>query len=72
MDDGEVVTNKACLVAQVFSHVECLDFREIFAPVARLMAITILLAFAASRGFKLSNGCEKCVPKWCHSRGSIC
>jgi hypothetical protein len=33
--------------------VEGLDFREIFAPVARLEAIRILLAFAASKGFKL-------------------
>jgi hypothetical protein len=53
MDDGEVVTNKACHVAQGFSQVECLDFRENFAPVARLMAIRILLAIAASSGFKL-------------------
>jgi hypothetical protein len=33
--------------------VEGLDFRETFAPVARLEAIRILLAFAASKGFKL-------------------
>jgi hypothetical protein len=33
--------------------VEGLDFGEIFAPVARLDAIRILLAFAASKGFKL-------------------
>ena len=32
---------------------EGLDFRETFAPVARLEAIRILLAFAASKGFKL-------------------
>jgi hypothetical protein len=51
--DGEVVRNKARLVAQGFSQVEGLDFGEIFAPVARLKAIRILLAFAASKGFKL-------------------
>jgi hypothetical protein len=33
--------------------VDSLDFRETFAPVARLEAIKILLAFAASKGFKL-------------------
>jgi hypothetical protein len=33
--------------------VEGLDFGETFAPVARLEAIRILLAFAASKGFKL-------------------
>jgi hypothetical protein len=47
------VRNKARLVAQGFSRVEGLDFWEIFAPVARLEAIRILLPFAASKGFKL-------------------
>jgi hypothetical protein len=47
------VRNKARLVAQGFSQVEGLDFGEIFAPVAHLDAIRILLAFAASKGFKL-------------------
>jgi hypothetical protein len=47
------VRNKAHLVAQGFSQVECLDFGETFAPVARLDTIRILLAFAAYKGFKL-------------------
>jgi hypothetical protein len=33
--------------------VEGLDFGETFAPVARLEAIMIVLAFATSKGFKL-------------------
>jgi hypothetical protein len=52
-EDGEIVRNKARLVAQGYSQVEGLDFGETFAPVARLEAIRILLAFAASKGFKL-------------------
>jgi len=52
-EDGAIVRNKARLVAQGFSQVEGLDFEETFAPVARLEAIRILLAFAASKGFKL-------------------
>jgi hypothetical protein len=52
-EDGEVVRNKAQLVAQVYSQVDGLDFGETFAPTARLEAIRILLAFAASKGFKL-------------------
>jgi hypothetical protein len=51
-EDGEVVRNKAHLVAQEYSQVEGLDFGETFAPVARLEAIRILLAFATSKGFK--------------------
>jgi hypothetical protein len=47
------VRNKSRLVAQGYSQVEGLDFRETFAPVARLETIRILLAFAASKGFKL-------------------
>jgi hypothetical protein len=51
--DGEVARNKARLVAQGFSQVEGLDFGKTFTPVAHLEAIRILLAFAASKGFKL-------------------
>jgi hypothetical protein len=53
MGDDEIVRNKACLVAQGFSQVDGLDFGETFAPVARIEDIRILLAFAASKGFKL-------------------
>jgi hypothetical protein len=52
-DDGEVVRNKAHLVAQGFSQMEGLDFGKKFAPIAHLETIRILLAFAASKGFKL-------------------
>jgi hypothetical protein len=52
-EDGEVVRNKSCHVAQDFSQVKGLDFRKTFALVARLEAIRILLAFAVSKGFKL-------------------
>jgi hypothetical protein len=47
------VSNKAHLVAQGYSQVEGIDFGETFAPVARLEVVTILLAFTASKGFKL-------------------
>jgi hypothetical protein len=47
------VRNKTRLVAQWYSQVEGLDFGETFAPVARLEAIRILLAFAAFKRFKL-------------------
>jgi hypothetical protein len=51
--DGEVVRNKARLVAQSFSQVEGLDFGETYAHVAYLEAIRILLAFVPSKEFKL-------------------
>jgi hypothetical protein len=46
-DQGVIVRNKARLVAKGFSQVEGLDFGETFAPVARLEAIHILLAYAS-------------------------
>ena len=48
-----VVRNKARLVAQGFCQKEGIDFEETFAPVARLEAIRIFLAFAASKSFKV-------------------
>ena len=52
-DQGIVVRNKARLVSNGFSQVEGLDFRETFAPVVRLEAIRILLAYASHHEMKL-------------------
>jgi hypothetical protein len=52
-ENGVVTTNKARLVALGFTQVEGLDFEETYAPVARLEAIRMLLAFAAHDDFKL-------------------
>jgi hypothetical protein len=48
-----VTRNKARLIAKAYSQVEGLDFDEIYAPVARLQSIHILLAYATYHGFKL-------------------
>ena len=63
-EHGVVVRNKARLVAKGFAQVKGLDFGETFAPVARLEAIRILLAYASHHNITLSNGCEECVLKW--------
>ncbi|WVZ81359.1 LOW QUALITY PROTEIN: hypothetical protein U9M48_028745 [Paspalum notatum var. saurae] len=52
-EDGMVVRNKARLPG--VSSKEGIDYEETFALVARLEAIRILLAFAASKGFKLQQ-----------------
>jgi hypothetical protein len=49
------VRNKTRLVAQGFSQVEGLHFGETFAHIACLEVIRILLAFAASKRFKLNQ-----------------
>jgi hypothetical protein len=52
-DQGVIVRNKARLVEKGFSQVEGLDFGETFAPVARLEAIRILLAYASCYDIQL-------------------
>ncbi|GKF41638.1 retrovirus-related pol polyprotein from transposon TNT 1-94, partial [Tanacetum coccineum] len=46
---GDVLKNKARLVAKGYCQEEGLDFEESFAPVARLKAIRIFIANAASK-----------------------
>ncbi|GKF34994.1 retrovirus-related pol polyprotein from transposon TNT 1-94, partial [Tanacetum coccineum] len=72
---GDVLKNKAHLVAKGFRQEECLDFEESFALVARLEAIRIFLANAVSKNMtvyqmdvkiaflngSLSNGRENCI-----------
>ncbi|GJR09762.1 putative ribonuclease H-like domain-containing protein [Tanacetum coccineum] len=48
---GVVVRNKARLVAQGHRQDEGIDYDEVFAPVARIEAIRIFLAFASYMGF---------------------
>ncbi|KAI4387451.1 hypothetical protein MLD38_005281 [Melastoma candidum] len=52
-ESGAVVRNKARLVAKGYSQEEGIDFDETFAPVARLEAIRLLLAYACYNNFKL-------------------
>jgi hypothetical protein len=52
-ENGEVVRNKSRLVPQGYSQKEGIDYEETFAPVARLEAIRILVAFSVAKGFKL-------------------
>ena len=40
-------------MAQVYTQIEGIDFKETFAPVARLEAIRMTLAFASFKDFKL-------------------
>jgi hypothetical protein len=72
-ETGEVMRNKSRLVAQGFSQVEGLHFGETFAPIAHLEAIRIFFGICSIQGIQtLLNGCEKCLPKWCHTGRSLC
>nr|GEV10030.1 hypothetical protein [Tanacetum cinerariifolium] len=48
---GTVIKNKARLVAQGHTQEEGIDYEEVFAPVARIEAIRLFLAYASFVGF---------------------
>nr|GEV20177.1 hypothetical protein [Tanacetum cinerariifolium] len=48
---GIVIRNKARLVAQGHTQEERIDYDEVFAPVARIEAIRLFLAYASFMGF---------------------
>ena len=48
-----MIRNKARLVAQGYSQAEGIDYDETYAPVARLEAIRLFLAFVAHSNFKV-------------------
>ncbi|GJY34226.1 retrovirus-related pol polyprotein from transposon TNT 1-94 [Tanacetum coccineum] len=58
---GIVVRNKARLVAQGHTQEEGIDYDEVFAPVARIEAIRIFLAYASYMGFTINQlRCQNC------------
>ena len=63
-EHGQVVRNKARLVAQGYTQVEGIDFDETFAPVARLEAIRILLAYANHHNILLYQMDVKSFSQW--------
>nr|GEV45384.1 putative ribonuclease H-like domain-containing protein [Tanacetum cinerariifolium] len=48
---GIVIRNKARLIAQGHTQKEGIDYKEVFAPVARIEAIRLFLAYASFIGF---------------------
>nr|GEV69895.1 copia protein [Tanacetum cinerariifolium] len=50
-EDQTVIHNKARLVAKGYAQEEGIDFEESFAPVARLKAVRIFIAYAAHKSF---------------------
>jgi len=51
--DGQVIRNKARLVCKRYTQIKGINFEESFAPVSRLEAIRMFLAFSFSKGFKV-------------------
>ncbi|GJX29702.1 retrovirus-related pol polyprotein from transposon TNT 1-94 [Tanacetum coccineum] len=49
--DNTVIRNKARLVAKGYNQQEGIDFKESFAPVARLEAVQLFVAYATNKSF---------------------
>ncbi|KAL4578457.1 hypothetical protein LXL04_014580 [Taraxacum kok-saghyz] len=58
--EGNVVRNKARLVVKGYCQQEGIDYEETFAPVARLEAVRIFLAYAAHKIFDVFQMDVKC------------
>jgi len=72
-EHGIVIRNKARLVAKGYNQEEGIDYDETYAPIARLEAIRMFLAFASTIDFKLYQmDVKKCIFKWIYSRRSVC
>ncbi|GJZ87605.1 retrovirus-related pol polyprotein from transposon TNT 1-94 [Tanacetum coccineum] len=52
-EDQTVIRNKARLVAKGYAQEEGIEFEESFAPVARLEAVRIFVAYAAHKSFPI-------------------
>nr|GEZ65697.1 retrovirus-related Pol polyprotein from transposon TNT 1-94 [Tanacetum cinerariifolium] len=50
-EESTVIQNKPCIVVRGYRQEEGIDFEESFAPVARMEAIRIFLAYAAHKSF---------------------
>nr|GFC70875.1 hypothetical protein [Tanacetum cinerariifolium] len=52
-EENTVIRNKSRLVAKGYAQKEGVDFEESFAPVARLEAVTLFIAYAAHKYFTI-------------------
>ena len=54
-ENGDIMRHKARLVAKGYVQHAGIDFDEVFAPVARIESIRLLLALAAHRGWQVHH-----------------
>jgi hypothetical protein len=53
-EDGKVVHHKARLVVKGYSR-QGIDYEEVFAPVARLQTVRLIIALAANQGWEVHH-----------------
>nr|GFC49920.1 retrovirus-related Pol polyprotein from transposon TNT 1-94 [Tanacetum cinerariifolium] len=72
-EEQTVIRIKSRLVVRGYRQEEGLDFEEYFAPVARMEAIRIFLAYVAHKSFTVfQNGRENCISAWFAQRRRVC
>jgi hypothetical protein len=54
-ESGAVIKNKACLVAKGYVQQTGIDFDEVFAPVARMEFVHLLLVLATDEGWEVHH-----------------
>ena len=52
-EDGQVIKNKARLVCKGYAQIEGIDFEETFAPIAKIEAIRMILAYDCAKNIKV-------------------
>ena len=52
---GAIVKHKACLIARCFVQREGIDFEEVFALVARMESVRLLLALVAAKDWRVHH-----------------
>nr|GFC00522.1 retrovirus-related Pol polyprotein from transposon TNT 1-94 [Tanacetum cinerariifolium] len=52
-EENTVIRNKSRLVAKGYAQKEGVDFEESFAPIARLEAVRLFIAYAAHKSFTI-------------------
>jgi hypothetical protein len=53
--EGKIVKHKERLVAKGYAQVQGVDFDEVFAPIARIETVRVLLALAAQGGWEVHH-----------------
>jgi hypothetical protein len=64
-EQGTLRCDKARLIVKGYAQQQGIDYEEVFALVARMEVVRLLLALAASEGLTgPSHGCEDGVSEW--------
>nr|GEU70223.1 retrovirus-related Pol polyprotein from transposon TNT 1-94 [Tanacetum cinerariifolium] len=70
-EENTVIRNKSRLVAKGYAQKEGVDFKESFAPVARLEAVRLFIAYATYKSFTVYQMDVKTAFLYCHLKEEV-